>query len=372
PSPPPDSFVSQLTIPNWWIQYQHPIYTAWDGSWYADFPSTAKMAAWFYDNGQNPRSPLDGVIGIDIPGFEDLLGAIGSVTVPGYGDTVTAENFRQVIYKIREGGGDAPHKAFLAALYKQILSDWQTLAQDKSSKLFGAILKALQEKHVMLYFKDDKLNQAVNVLGWSGAQAPARNNDYVMVADTNLGNKSNSSITRQLTYDVQIQADGSLKSRLSVGYDYPASVAAHDPAVNPLNYSDINYFNTMQVFVPAGAVLSDTKDLQAAVNTVNGPDNTEFVTLVEVKFDSTARYQFSYSTLPLVQSAGIYHHYRLLLQKQAGMIGESAEVQVTLPPNATIVSVTPDVVASYNLGQPVAVFRVQLTTDQWIDLVYTS
>jgi hypothetical protein len=373
PNPPPDSLASELNIPAWWIQYKSPIYMAWDGSWYADFPSTARMAAWFYDKGENPRSPVGGVIGIDIYGFEYILQGLGSVTVPGYDETVTPETFRQVIYKIRtEGEGDVPHKKFLAALYKQILSDWQNVSQESSDQLFTSVLRALQEKHIMLYFQDDRLNEAVRLLGWSGAQIPARDHDYLMVADANLGNKSNRSITRQLTYDVEIKQDGSLQGRATVAYDYSAFVAVSDPGVNSKNYNDINYFNIMQVFVPAGSKLTDTKNLQSKVDTVAGADHTDFVTLTEIKFDSTERFQFLYTTTPLVETFGPYRRYRLLLQKQPGMLGEAANVQVTLPVGAKIVSTSPQPAASYNLGQPVLEFRVQLTTDQWIELIYTD
>jgi Protein of unknown function (DUF4012) len=53
PTPPPDSLASTLDIPDWWIQYELPIYAAWDGSWSASFEETGRMAAWFYDKGNN-------------------------------------------------------------------------------------------------------------------------------------------------------------------------------------------------------------------------------------------------------------------------------------------------------------------------------
>ncbi len=372
PNPPPEEMVTDLNIPSWWIQYQHPIYAAFDGSWYADFSSTAKMAAWFYDNGENPRSPVAGVVGIDLFGFEYMLRGLGKVTVPGYNEDVTAENFREMIYRIREGGGDAPHKRFLSALYKQILSDWQAVSQERSDRVFAGMLRALQEKHIMLYFKDEKLSRAVNMLGWSGVQVPARDHDFLMVADANLGSKSNRSVVRQLTYDVEIQADGTLKSRATVAYDFSAFVAAKDPAFNPANYTNINYFSIMQVFLPAGVTVTGTNNLQNNVDTVTDDDHTTLVTQTEVRYDSTERYQFLYTTPKLVEAFGPYHRYRLLLQKQPGMSGESVNVQVTLPPNATVVSASPDPAASYNLGQQVLEFRVQLQTDKWIEIVYTD
>ena len=52
-----------------------------------------------------------------------------------------------------------------------------------------------------------------------------------MVADANLGNKSNHSILQSLTYDVSLQADGTINGRATVAYDYSDRVASLDPAV---------------------------------------------------------------------------------------------------------------------------------------------
>src|SRR5262249_35036351 len=158
------------------------------------------------------------------------------VTVPGYENTpVTADNFRQVIYDIRDfGGGDDPHKKFLAALYQQIFTEWENVSADstKDAALLGVLLQALQEKHIMLYFSDPELEQAVNLTGWSGAQGTATDNDYLMVVDANLGNKSNHSIIRSLSYDVDVQDDGSVKGKATLSYDYSARTAANDPGVH--------------------------------------------------------------------------------------------------------------------------------------------
>lgn len=51
PNPPDEEFLNTFNIPEWWIQYGEPIYAAWDGSWYADFPSTAQLAMNYYNAG---------------------------------------------------------------------------------------------------------------------------------------------------------------------------------------------------------------------------------------------------------------------------------------------------------------------------------
>lgn len=372
PNPPPALMASELDIPSWWIQYSQPIYAAWDASWYADFPSTAKMAAWYYDNGNNPQSPVDGVIAIDIVGFEYLVEALGSVVVPEYNEVVTAEDFRDVIYRIRaEGEGSLPHKQFLVALYKQIINDWQKAPADKKDDLLGAQLRALREKHIMLYFTDESLNNAVEILNWAGRVDTGVDNDYLLVADANVGaNKSGRSIHRQITYDVEIKVDGTLSSRVTVSYDYSASVAELDPAVRPEHYRDIDYYNTLQVITPVGSTLTDSSDVSRIVHTISQPDNTTFVTLTKIPYDSAERLQFSYSTPVLVETFGSYRRYRLHIQKQPGIINDLVSVQVRLPVNTKIIDTSIEPSASFTLEQPILEFRTDLSRDQWIEIIF--
>src|SRR5690606_3256313 len=133
-------------------RYREPVYAAWDGSWHADFPSTARMAIDFYNAGNNPQSPVDGTIAIDITGFEYLLAVIGNITVPGYDTRVNAENFREVVYDLRVSDyDDLAHKEFIAALYHQIFTEWQNASLDsaRNTLILQSILRGLQEKHIM-------------------------------------------------------------------------------------------------------------------------------------------------------------------------------------------------------------------------------
>ncbi|MBZ0292115.1 MAG: DUF4012 domain-containing protein, partial [Anaerolineae bacterium] len=151
PNPPPNTLADQIDIPDWWLHYNAPIYAAWDGSWSVDFGETAERAIWYYNNGNNPQAPVGGAIGIDIVGFEYILEALDSVVVPGYDEVITTENFRQVVYEIRESSaGDSPHKRFIARLYQQIFADWQNASTDPalSTEILGAVLRALREKHI--------------------------------------------------------------------------------------------------------------------------------------------------------------------------------------------------------------------------------
>ena len=373
PNPPRENESRQISLPDWWIRYNQPIYAAWDGSWYADFPSTADMSMWYYNEGNNPQSPVDGVIAIDIIGFEKILAALGSVVVPGHNEVVTPENFRQMVYGIRASGqGDLPHKQFISDLYQQIFNDWQNASTDPqtSTRLLGEVLGAIQQKHIMFYFADGGLNEAVNLLGWAGAQEVGRDQDYLLVADANLGNKSNHSIYRQLFYDVDIQTDGTLRSRATVAYDYSDRVASTDPAIDDEFHGPLDYNNLLQVYVPLGSEIETTDNLPQQPRVVNADDHSIFVSRVGVTYDTNARFQFTYETPVVVETVGPYQRYRLVIQKQPGTPGDAANVQITLPANATTIGINPEPAASYNLDRPIVEFRLMLETDQTIEIIY--
>jgi len=370
PNPPPANSPSQVSVPSWWIQYNSPIYATWDGSWYADFPTTAQMAAEFYNNGSNLYAPIDGVVAIDIYGFETILSALGRVTVPGYTQDITTENFREVIYRIRAEEGE--HKQFLAMMYTQIFADWQESISNPAinQRMLSVILQALQEKHIMFYFNNERLNNTVDDLGWSGRQSPNPQYDYLMTADANLGNKSNRSIIRQLSANVTIQADGSIHNDLIVAYDYSARIAEDDPAVDGNYHGDVNYQNLLQVFVPTGSTLDSTENLSFAPTVEDKANYTHFIADVTVDYDSTERFQFSYTPPLITELFGTYRRYRLFIQKQPGTRSEPVNLQIFLPPDAELIDASPQPSASYTIDQTIVEFNLSLRTDQWVTLIY--
>jgi len=372
PNPPPNEMADQIKIPTWWWQPARPTLAAWSDSWYADFPSTARMAAWYYDQGGNPRSPVSGVIAIDLTGFQMLLDGIGDLKIEGTDKIINSQNFRDVIYAIRAGEDptEESHKAFLAEIYRQILTAWQTTSADRGVQILDAAFKALQSKHIMVYSPDPALSDMIDMLGWSGAQKPG-NADYFMIADANLGNKSNSSIVREINYSVEISASGSLTSKATLNYSYPSELATKDPAVAPAHYGNQkDYFAIMQLYTPLGSQLIRADNLQAPVSTDNTDKVTLFVTGIRVNYDDSQRFEFDYKPSVQVESLGTFKRYRLSIQSQSGAKNDSILVQVKLPVGARSVSVSPKPSASYAFDVPLLEFKAPLDRDFTIEVLY--
>ncbi|MDX2160917.1 MAG: DUF4012 domain-containing protein [bacterium] len=374
PNPPPANAERQIEIPDWWLPFNTPVRSAWDGSWSVDFAETAERAAWYYNTGRNRQAPVDGVISIDLVGFEYILGALGSVEMPEYNTVITPSNFRRVVYDIRAfGRGEDPHKQFVAAVYQAIFARWQTgsLDQQTSAALIAATLRSLREKHMMFYFSEPNLNEVMDLLGWSGRQNTGTGYDYLMLADTNLGNKSSRSVVRQITYDVRLMSDRAVESRASINYNFPASIAENDPAVDPEYHGQLDYFTLMQFFIPEAAQVQPGTTAVANLEQVPHSPHTLLTGFVSLPFNTQQRVQFSYRIPDLIEPLddGVLR-YRLLIQKQPGSIGDAVTVQVSLPPDARFLSANPEPVAEYRLDTRVLEFAVTTATDQWVEVTY--
>jgi len=371
PNPPRPDRMQPLDIPDWWIQYQNPIYAAWDGSWYVDFPTTAHLAATYYNAGENLSAPVDAVIAIDITGFEIILEALGDVPVSGYDVTVNSSNFREVVYDIRSGGAATDeHKIFLAAVYRAIQTRWSDLPNAELPNLLLALLTGLQEKHILLYYEDTSSQDVVEQMGWGGKQLPSLGYDYLLVADANItGNKSNNSISRSTAYDVELLPDGTVNQRLAIQYDYLDTIAQKDPAVNVYYHGPLVYVNQMQLYTPPTSELISTDNIQSLM-TFTESDHLHHVTRLQVNYDTTRRFELNYQTPALIEEMGRFGRYKLLIQKQPGIRNEEVAVRVLLPPDAEFIVSTPEAQAVYDVEQVALDFFISLSNDHEIDVIF--
>ncbi len=145
-----------------------------------------------------------------------------------------------------------------------------------------------------------------------------------------------------------------------------------DPAVNEEYHGPIDYRNLLQVFVPPGSLLEATSGFAIEPRVIAGDAHTIFVSRVEVPYDSSENFQFTYQSPALVEDLGASRRYRLLIQQQPGAMAEALSVQVRLPADASIIGVSPEPAASYTLDQPILEFSLVLDTDQWVEVIYAS
>jgi hypothetical protein len=219
-----------------------------DANWFPDFRTSAKKMLWFSEHSGEPT--MDGVIAVNSSFMVKLLEVLGPVDMPEYGRTITAENFLLETQKIVELEYDktenAP-KAFIGDLAPVLLdrlakSDLPTLLS-----VMNLVGKGLEEKDILLYFKDNDLEAMMEELGWSGSMKQT-NGDYLMAVDTNLGGgKTDGVIDETIDVDVHVAADGTVENTVTM-------TKVHHGMKSEL-FRGANNVDYLRLYVPKGSTL---------------------------------------------------------------------------------------------------------------------
>ena len=257
----------------------NPLWHFWDANWWPDWPTSAKKLEWFYEKSGGPT--VDGVIGLTPTVLEKVLAIIGPVDMTEkYGVVITAENFwettREIIEKnnspivgdktssapkssgerqevgygaesSRPTGIHAPKK-IIGDLTRKIIGELPSRLNKKT--LVGLMRVAgssLNEKQILFYFNDKKLQDKVEEYGWDGSiRYTAR--DYLSVVNTNIaGGKSDRKIKEDISVETQVNEDGSIINTVKIRRTHLGSRYE--------NFSGVRNVNWMRVYVPLGSKL---------------------------------------------------------------------------------------------------------------------
>jgi hypothetical protein len=182
-----------------------------DSNWSPDFKVNAEQAEYFYHL-EGGQEKLDGVIALSSKLLPSFLEVVGPVEVEGYPGVYNSENaVEQLEYQVEKGYWDqgiekGKRKYIMKEMSKSIIKKAQSLSWSQKKKLFNRVEQHLNEKDVLIYFKDIDLQEKVKVLGWSGEVKVAKNSDFLMMVDANLGaRKSDAVMDRKFEYTVDFR-----------------------------------------------------------------------------------------------------------------------------------------------------------------------
>jgi hypothetical protein len=219
-----------------------------DANWFPDFPSSAKKLRWFYAEAGGPTS--DGVVAINATFVADLLALLGPVEMPEYGRTFNAENFifeTQKIVELEYDKTENAPKEIIGDLAPILLERIKTADVPTLLAVVDLLAKGLEEKDILLNFRNDDLQAAVEDLGWSGS-VKQTNGDYLMVVNTNLGGgKTDGVIDQDIMMDVQVAEDGSIENTVTITKTHRGMKTALFTGNNNVDY--------LRLYVPKGSVL---------------------------------------------------------------------------------------------------------------------
>jgi hypothetical protein len=272
---------------------------------------------------------IDGVIAVDTQFLVDLLEVLGPIQVAGYGTfstEITPEcNCPQVIYELESladvegpivwdpsGSGKviyAPpnwlnRKKMIGPLMNSIAAYSLGQPASKMPDLVSVFLKSLEEKHILVYFKDNKVQEAADKFGITGRFLESKG-DYLYINDANLGGrKSNLYVTQEVNQDVTVSEDGYLEKKLVISYKNPEKQDGWLNSVLP---------NWVRIYVPKGSQLLSLDGLKDTTDPYEEAGKTVFAGFFELRPQGIARVEVKYR-LPFKLDG----KYNLLIQKQPG------------------------------------------------------
>lgn len=223
-----------------------------DSNFATDFRQAAPTVAWFFEQEASKaigpkRAELeqalkgdykvDGVIGMTMSAFLDLLKATGPIDLPQHKTTVTDVNFFPMVQQVveRDYFADAANKE--ANEPKTILKDLFPVAMGKvqslgKRQLYDLAMKLLREKKVVIYAADAVKEQVLVDQGWAGAtelaeeMRPKEASDFLaVIRSSHGGNKSSLDINPIYKYTADTKTDGKLSLKLEITLEHTGTVA---------------------------------------------------------------------------------------------------------------------------------------------------
>ena len=338
-----------------------------DSNWSPDYPTSARVAIDLYATSRGGE--VDGVIGLDQRAIQALVGALEPLYVEGTPQPVTGDNVIQVARQAWNPGTEPSgewwqHRkdtmgAVLAAAAQRLA---EGLSQSDLARLGQAVLRSLDEKHVLVYAQDPAVAAWLSEMGWDGAVRRA-GGDLLLVVDTNMGfNKANALVETQVEYQVDLSDLDRPRSMLSVRHHHtlqrPVDRCVHEPRYDETYEQMMErcYWDYLRVIVPQGArLLSATPHAVAGAELLSGQPSPAEVsitptglgydvlgTFLLLRPGETVETRFEYA-LPesVISIADGVVVYELVAQKQPGTDAVPLRVRVTVPVGAEIRSSTP-------------------------------
>lgn len=267
----------------------------------------------------------DAIIAIDTEVPVRILKVLGPIGVPGYGGKFSAENdprcdCPQVIYEleniitrptyeIREG-----RKSILGPLMNSMLANMMGSPKAKWAEFFNIFTESIEQKHLLMYFKDENKQHAAEVLGSAG-RILSYEGDYLHINDTNFaGAKSNLFVESEVTQDVSVGDDGSATKKLVLTYKNPQKGDNCNLEAGLLCLNGI-LRDWIRLYVPKGSVLKAGRGFEADMITSEDLGYTVLEGFFTLSPQSVKKLEVEY-TIPAGTVDG---DYKLLIQNQPGV-----------------------------------------------------
>ncbi|HET90368.1 MAG TPA: DUF4012 domain-containing protein [Chloroflexi bacterium] len=338
-----------------------------DSNWTPDFPTAARQAISLYRPGYTVT--VAGVIALDQRAVQEIVAAIGPLSLEGVEEMVTGQS---IVAYIRQAWGPedgetvgdwwSQRKSFMGviagAAWQRVQGgkvDWFALAQ--------VLLRLVEERHLFVYLEHPEAEALLAEHGWDGGLGSgAAAGDFLMVLGMNMGyNKVNARVRESISYQVDLRQSPP-QATLTLVYTHTGSVdvpCKQEPRYGT-SYEDMMercYWYYVQVYVPAGSQLVDATRIPVpGESLLSGEDEEGGVAVYPVEEGpwtalgvfgllppaSTQTRSFTW-TLPadVVKWENGAGSYTLQVRKQPGTLAHPLTVEVRLPTGSVVTDVAP-------------------------------
>jgi len=201
-----DGQLKDLYVPPIQLQHITPNWAMRDANWFVDFPVSAGKITEFYK--KESGEDVDGVITFSPNIVSKILEIVGPIRMDKYDLILNSQNFSQVIQEEIEYKAERSQpKKILVDLAPLMLEKIHSADSDKWMEIFNILVSSVDNKDILMYFRDLKLQNFSVVKGFSG-EVYQTEEDYLMVAFTNVkGSKTDAVIDSELKTDLIIEGD---------------------------------------------------------------------------------------------------------------------------------------------------------------------
>lgn len=322
-----------------------------DSNWSPDFPTSAKMAAWFYE--KETGETVDSVVGLTSSVVLRLLELTGPIDLPAYNERISAANFfaKSLYYTQTDFfPGSTQKKDFLGSLSQALLEKLKSDKQIGAVGFLRILNEAVEKKDIQIFSTDAETEAAIVRFRWGGktpeeTTCAANNADqpclfsYLSLNEANVGvNKVNTFIDRNDDRYISLGENGEVSQtitrhirNLSGGEPgsgtytvflrilVPKEVSLQSFSLDGKNIPTKDIKTNKQA-LPYGEILHEIPDVTVASVAFDVPAGTEKVISLTYIHDQKLSFAQKGGTLTL------------FTQKQAGIDSVPTTVSLTYPP----------------------------------------
>jgi hypothetical protein len=343
-----------------------------DANWFADWPTSAQTLIAFYEKSGGPT--VHGAIALTTTALEELLRATGPVTLSS-GVTVDAESAFLAIQReveSKQARKSRKPKALLGEIAPRVLEQAFTRVSVNARALLPPLERIVRERHLQIYLKNPLLERTVIDAGLGGEMRSNARGDFLAIIRANIGGgKSDRVIEDRTEVTLTVGESGELLQTVTLRRTHRGIPSAPFVGVPNISYA--------RFYVPEGSVLRSargfTSSLALMEKTLTDDEQvaplasdlrvqeragmgmvepksrtritrefgkTVFGNWIVVDPGNTVEVELTYTLPWTLTAAEHFGRYTLLVQKQAGTVGESFHFHANIPSTWEVLSSAPE------------------------------